>query len=115
MAAADEITVGVVGLGSMGLGMAGALAAAGFRVKGFDLSDARRSMAAGRAVTPAASLADAFAGAQFLVFSLPAAKDVAAVVNANLDRLGAAGSDRVVILDTSGLRGTADPSVDPKR
>lgn len=100
-------TVGVVGLGSMGLGMAQTLAAKGFRVKGFDLSEVRRSLAEEFGVEPVATLGEAFKGSDFLVFSLPTAKDVAGVVNAHSDLLGGETSGRTIIIDTS----TSEPDV----
>ncbi len=90
----------------MGLGMATALAAKGFAVKGFDLSKARRALAVDGGVSPVASLDEVFVDTDFIVFSLPTAKDVAAVVEANLDALKSAGR-RVVIIDTS----TSEPDV----
>ena len=90
----------------MGLGMATALAAKGFAVKGFDLSKARRALAVNGGVSPVASLDEVFVDTDFIVFSLPTAKDVAAVVEANLDALKSAGR-RVVIIDTS----TSEPDV----
>ncbi|MEI2297335.1 NAD(P)-dependent oxidoreductase [Ensifer sp. MJa1] len=103
---AERTNVGVVGLGAMGLGMATTLAAKGFAVKGFDLSEARRTLAAEAGVSPVAALAEVFFDTDFIVFSLPTAKDVAAVVEANLEALKAAGR-RVVIIDTS----TSEPDV----
>jgi 3-hydroxyisobutyrate dehydrogenase len=103
---AERTTVGVVGLGAMGLGMATTLAGKGFAVKGFDLSEARRTLAAEGGVTPVEALTDVFFDTNFIVFSLPTAKDVAAVVEANLEALKAAGR-RVVIIDTS----TSEPDV----
>ena len=87
---AKRTTVGVVGLGAMGLGMATTLAGKGFAVKGFDLSEARRTLAAEGGVTPVEALTDVFFDTNFIVFSLPTAKDVAAVVEANLEALKAA-------------------------
>lgn len=101
-----DTAIGVVGLGAMGLGMATTLASNGFAVKGFDLSDSRRNLAAEGGVKPCETLADVFAGTEFIVFSLPTAKDVAAVVETNLDALKGA-VDRVVIIDTS----TSEPDV----
>lgn len=103
---AERTSVGVVGLGAMGLGMATTLAAKGFAVKGFDLSKARRDLAVDAGVSPVASLSEVFVDTDFIVFSLPTAKDVAAVVEANLDALKSAGR-RVVIIDTS----TSEPDV----
>ncbi len=91
-------TVGVVGLGSMGIGMAQVLAEKGFRVVGFDLSAERRAAAAGVGVEAVEAVADAFAGADTLVFSLPTARDVAGVVDANAAHLR---GGRVIIVDTS--------------
>lgn len=99
--------VGVVGLGAMGLGMASTLALKGFRVLGFDLSEARRKLAAEAGVEPVAELGDAFAGVKFLVFSLPTANDVKAVIIQHVDRLGDQGQGRVVVVDTS----TSEPDV----
>lgn len=101
-----ETAIGVVGLGAMGLGMATTLASNGFAVKGFDLSDSRRRLAAEGGVAPCETLAEVFVDTDFIVFSLPTAKDVAAVVHANLDALKAA-KERVVIIDTS----TSEPDV----
>lgn len=107
MTEAGKAVVGVVGLGSMGLGMARTLAGKGFRVKGFDLSAQRRSLAAEAGVEPVENLADTFRDAGFLVFSLPTAKDVEGVVNQHVDLLGGDGIGRVIIVDTS----TSEPDV----
>ncbi|OCP15637.1 NAD(P)-dependent oxidoreductase [Ensifer sp. LC163] len=101
-----ETAIGVVGLGAMGLGMATTLASHGFAVKGFDLSDSRRRLAGEGGVTACETLCDVFVDTGFIVFSLPTAKDVAAVVEANLDALKGA-KERVVIIDTS----TSEPDV----
>jgi 3-hydroxyisobutyrate dehydrogenase len=97
-------TVGVVGLGNMGLGMAASLARAGFAVLGQDINTARREAAEAAGVRFHARLQDVLEGADALVFSLPFARDVEAVVTAAgglLER-----SDRkVVVIDTS----TSDP------
>ncbi len=97
-------TVGVVGLGNMGLGMAATLATAGFTVLGHDISPARRLAAEAAGVSFRATLAEVLRGADALVFSLPYARDVAAVVTAPgglLERR----DRKVVVIDTS----TSDP------
>lgn len=95
--------VGVVGLGNMGLGMASSLLRAGFSVLGHDISEARRPAveAAGVRFLP---LAEVLNGADALVFSLPYAKDVEAVVTAPGGLLERA-DRKVVVIDTS----TSDP------
>lgn len=100
----DIGTVGVVGLGNMGLGMAATLARAGFTVLGHDIDAARRGAAEAAGIGFQESLQAVLRGADALVFSLPLARDVEAVVTAPgglLER-----SDRkVVVIDTS----TSDP------
>lgn len=100
----DIGTVGVVGLGNMGLGMAMTLARAGFTVLGHDIDAARRGAAEAAGIGFRESLMDVLHGADALVFSLPLARDVEAVVTAPgglLER-----TDRkVVVIDTS----TSDP------
>ncbi|WP_448785702.1 NAD(P)-dependent oxidoreductase [Brucella intermedia] len=106
MAQQELPVIGVVGLGSMGLGMAQTLAAKGFATLGFDLSPERKALAQKVNVTPADTLDKLFENADFLVFSLPTARDVETVVNAHIHQLGA-GRSRVVIIDTS----TSEPDV----
>ena len=106
MSQQEKPIVGVVGLGSMGLGMAQTLAAKGFPTLGFDLSNERKAMAQKADVTPADTLDILFEKADFLVFSLPTARDVEAVVNAQLHQLSQ-DRKRVVIIDTS----TSEPDV----
>ena len=96
--------IGVVGLGNMGLGMASTLARKGYDVIGYDISDARRDAVEAKGVRFSSSLPGVLSGADALVFSLPLAHDVEAVVSTPgglLER-----SDRkVVVIDTS----TSDP------
>ncbi|MBR0670473.1 NAD(P)-dependent oxidoreductase [Roseomonas soli] len=97
-------TVGVVGLGNMGLGIAATLARAGFVVLGTDISVARRVPAEAAGVRFHEALTEVLRGADCLVFSLPYARDVEAVVTAPgglLDRR----DRKVVVIDTS----TSDP------
>lgn len=97
-------TVGVVGLGNMGLGMATTLAGKGFQVLGYDVSTARRALAAQAGISAASALTEVLLAADALVFSLPLARDVEAVVTAAgglLERRGR----KVVVIDTS----TSDP------
>lgn len=107
MTEGKQAVAGVIGLGSMGLGMAATLAARGFRTLGFDLSEERRSLAEKAGVTPVASIADAFQQADFLIFSLPTARDVAGVVNDHLAILEDKAKGRLIIIDTS----TSEPDV----
>jgi 3-hydroxyisobutyrate dehydrogenase len=97
-------TVGVVGLGNMGLGMATTLARKGFKVIGYDISDARRAAIEAAGVSFVSDLTDVLHRADALVFSLPLARDVEAVVTADGGLLSR--SDRkIVVVDTS----TSDP------
>lgn len=107
MSVLEHRTVAVVGLGAMGMGMARTLASKGFRVLGFDLSKARLEEAGTLGVEPCTALAQALPSASFVVFSLPTARDVAGVVDANVALFGAATGARVIIVDTS----TSEPSV----
>ncbi len=90
----------VIGLGQMGLGMATTLAGKGFTVVGFDVAEGsrQRATAAGIAVKP--SLADAVAGTQAIILSLPLAAHVAEVVEGRKGVLTVAGKGTIII-DTS--------------
>jgi 3-hydroxyisobutyrate dehydrogenase len=97
-------TVGVVGLGNMGLGMAGTLVRAGFAVLGTDTNPARRAPAEASGIRFHDSLTEVLTGADALVFSLPYARDVEAVVTARGGLLQRR-DRKVVVIDTS----TSDP------
>ena len=103
----DRETVGVIGLGSMGLGMAQTLVGKGFRTLGYDVSDARGEAAAAAGVERAGDAGAIFAQARLVVFSLPSAREVEAVVKASGGLLERDGSDRVIVIDTS----TSEPDV----
>jgi 3-hydroxyisobutyrate dehydrogenase len=107
MVSKENVTVGVVGLGSMGLGIAQTLAASGFQTLGFDLNADRRALAERVGVRPVAKLADVFPASQFLVFSLPTAKDVAGVIHEYASLLDGRNGQRIIIIDTS----TSEPDV----
>jgi 3-hydroxyisobutyrate dehydrogenase len=97
-------TVGVVGLGNMGLGMAATLARKGFTVLGYDVSQARRAAIEATGVRFLPALTDVLQRADALVFSLPYARDVEAVVTTERGLLGRR-DRKVVVIDTS----TSDP------
>lgn len=73
------LRIGFIGLGNMGGPMAANLAKAGFRVSGFDLSEAARAKAREQGVAIASSAREAAAGAQVLVSMLPASQHVEAL------------------------------------
>lgn len=100
-------TVGVVGLGSMGLGMAGTLLSKGFAVVGFDVSPARLKAAEELGAKTASKVEGTFEASDFVVFSLPTAKDVRGVVEGNASVLEARAGRRVIVIDTS----TSEPDV----
>jgi 3-hydroxyisobutyrate dehydrogenase len=100
----DIRKIGVVGLGNMGIGIAGSLVRNGFTVSGFDISEARRQAAETAGVTFVKNLTDILQQSDALVFSLPLAKDVEAVVTADGGVLSR-GDRKVIVVDTS----TSDP------
>ena len=73
-------TVGFIGLGIMGSPMARNLVRAGFTVRGFDLDAGAVERLAADGGKPAASIADAVAGADVVATMLPADPHVEAVV-----------------------------------
>jgi 3-hydroxyisobutyrate dehydrogenase len=70
--------VAFIGLGNMGGGMAANLAKAGHDVRAFDLSQDALDKARAAGCLPAASAAEAVAGAEAIVTMLPAGKHVEA-------------------------------------
>jgi 3-hydroxyisobutyrate dehydrogenase len=91
----------------MGLGMAQTLVGKGFRTLGYDVSDARGAAAAAAGVERASDVGAVFAEASFVVFSLPSAREVEAVVKAPGGLLERNGAKRVIVIDTS----TSEPDV----
>src|SRR3569833_455820 len=85
MAKKSKGTVGVIGLGIMGGAFANNLAAAGWRVVGYDISAARRKVAQSAGVEISASPADVAAKVPTVITSLPkpaALMDVARAIAA---------------------------------
>jgi 3-hydroxyisobutyrate dehydrogenase len=72
-------TIAFIGLGNMGGPMAGNLVKAGHQVHGFDLVAALLRAAEGSGVEPAATAADAVAGADAVITMLPAGEHALAV------------------------------------
>lgn len=68
---ADKPTLGYVGIGLMGLPMAQRLAGLGWRVRAYDIVEARVAAAAAAGVGIAASPADAARGADVVLLNLP--------------------------------------------
>lgn len=77
-------TIGFIGLGHMGGGMAANLAAKGFAVRAFDLSEDALGRAVEAGCSRAASAADAADGADEVVTMLPAGKHVREVYESAL-------------------------------
>ena len=77
-------TIGFIGLGHMGGGMAANLAAKGFAVRAFDLSEEALAKAVEAGCSRAASAADAAEGADAVVTMLPAGKHVREVYESAL-------------------------------
>jgi L-threonate 2-dehydrogenase len=91
--------VGIVGLGIMGGAMARNLAAAGWRVIGFDIEAARRSELAADGVEITGDLAALARRAPTIITSLPSPK----ALFSTAEGLAAAGVERRVVVETSTL------------
>lgn len=96
--------IGVVGLGNMGFGMAASLKRAGFEVLGFDISQARRAMIEAQGIVFIEDQLALLRQVDAVVFSLPYARDVEAVVTAEGGLLSRKDAS-VLVIDTS----TSDP------
>ncbi|MCZ4068548.1 NAD(P)-dependent oxidoreductase [Microbacterium sp. H37-C3] len=104
----DNTTVAVLGLGAMGLPMAARLAET-FRVRGFDIAPARLALAAEANVTPAASAAEAAAGAQVVLVAVRDSAQLADVLFGDAGIVDALAEGAVVVLtSTVGTDGVAD-------
>lgn len=68
---ADKLTLGYVGIGLMGLPMTQRLAGLGWRVRAYDIVEARIAAAAASGAEAAASPADAARGADVVLLNLP--------------------------------------------
>ena len=97
MAARSKGTVGVVGLGIMGGAFAENLAAAGWRVIGYDIAPARRRALAKKGVEIAADAGDLARQARVIVLSLPKPAALASTVAA----IAAAKVPRRVVIEAS--------------
>ncbi|MEU6284437.1 NAD(P)-dependent oxidoreductase [Streptomyces sp. NPDC047028] len=78
--APPNVTVGVIGLGTMGGRAAAALTASGIAVVGHDIDEAARSRAAGDRVTVVSGSAAVARAADIVLLSLPEPADVLSVV-----------------------------------
>jgi 3-hydroxyisobutyrate dehydrogenase-like beta-hydroxyacid dehydrogenase len=94
--------VGVIGLGNMGLPMAGHLLAAGFGVQGYDVRPEAAAALAEAGGVPAASPAEAAAGAQTVITSLPSVTALQEVVGGE-QGLASATPDGLILIETSTL------------
>ncbi len=88
------VDVAFIGLGNMGAPMAANLVKAGFRVRGYDISEASRDAAAAGGIIAAASVAAVVEGADAVVTMLPAGRHVLEVYR---DALPAARSGALFI------------------
>ncbi|MET3469291.1 NAD(P)-dependent oxidoreductase [Microbacterium sp. 1262] len=104
----DNTAVAVLGLGAMGLPMAARLAET-FRVRGFDIAPTRLALAAEANVTPAASAAEAAAGAQVVLVAVRDSAQLADVLFGDAGIVDALAEGAVVVLtSTVGTDGVAD-------
>jgi L-threonate 2-dehydrogenase len=100
-------TVGFIGLGSMGLPMARNLAARGFPVRGFDVRPDAVMALAQAGGTPAASVAEAAAGADALVLMVVNAAQAEAILFAD-GALAAMPEDGLVLLTATSPPGAVE-------
>jgi L-threonate 2-dehydrogenase len=94
--------VGIIGLGNMGLPMAGHLLAAGFVVQGHDVRPEAAAALAEAGGVPAASPAEAAAGAQTVITSLSSVAALRQVVDGE-QGLASTTQDGLIVIETSTL------------
>ena len=92
--------VGFIGLGNMGAPMAVNLVRAGYTVKGFDLSEKALELFSLQGGTPAVTLSDAVASADFVISMLPAGRHVEALYCSE-DHLLDIIDKKTLVIDTS--------------
>jgi len=95
-------TVGVIGLGNMGLPMAAHLIAAGFAVRGYDVRPEAAAALAEAGGVPVNSPAEAAAGAQTVITSLPSVAALREVVSGE-QGLASASPEGLILIETSTL------------
>ncbi|MBN8956299.1 MAG: NAD(P)-dependent oxidoreductase [Rhizobiales bacterium] len=99
-------SIAVIGLGNMGVPMSACLVRAGFKVSGFDQSEAARTRFKEAGGTPAASAEDAVKNAEVVITLLPDGK----IVKAVLEKLKPALKPGAIIIEMSSSEplGTAE-------
>lgn len=99
-------SIGVIGLGNMGVPMSACLVRAGFKVSGFDQSDAARERFVNAGGTAAATAEDAVKNADVVITLLPDGK----IVKAVLEKLKPALKSGAIIIEMSSSEplGTAE-------
>nr|WP_255719981.1 NAD(P)-dependent oxidoreductase [Brachybacterium sp. ACRRE] len=98
-----DLRLAVVGLGHMGLPMATHLVRGGYRVAGYDVSEAARESFAHDGGTPHSDLSEAIAGSDVVLLSLPNSRIVESVVHEILPDLAAG----TVVVDMSSSEPTS--------
>lgn len=93
-------TIAWIGLGHMGAPMTANLVAAGHTVRGFDINPAAAAAAEARGVTLVSSVAEALAGADACITSLPKPEHVRAVYDGP-DGIWAHADAATLLMDTS--------------
>ncbi|MCM1013777.1 MULTISPECIES: 2-hydroxy-3-oxopropionate reductase [unclassified Brevibacterium] len=96
-------TIGFIGLGIMGLPMAKNLVKAGFTVRGYNRTPAKAQELAAAGGEAADSIAEAVAGAQFIITMVPDSPDVEAVLTGD-DGILAAADAGATWIDFSTIR-----------
>ena len=91
------MTIAFIGLGKLGLPIAARIAAAGHPIVGFDVSEERRALAAGRGLSVAEGWQAATADASTVFFSLPDDRVLLSLLGADGSMLGGIGPDTTVV------------------